>query len=154
MKQKKLTKEEVKEGFVNWVFNDGGRIEAGFKGETNDCVTRAVSIVTEKTYLEVYSELNELCKSNQFRKVKGNARKGIPKRVSRKYLETLGWEWKPTMAIGTGCHVHLRPEELPKGVIICKLSKHLVAVKNGIIQDTHDCSRKGTRCVYGYWKKK
>ena len=55
------------------------------------------------------------------------------------------------MGIGTGCQVHLRKEELPGGTIICKLSGHIVCVKNGTIYDTHDCSRNGTRCVYGYW---
>jgi hypothetical protein len=26
-------------------------------------------------------------------------------------------------------------------------------VIDGVIHDTHDCSRGGTRCVYGYWRK-
>jgi hypothetical protein len=139
----------------NWNFNDGGRSKAGFKGKTGDCVTRAISIATGKPYLEVYNELNELCNSNQFRKVKGkhNARKGIPIRVVKKYLENIGFEWKPLMTIGSGCKVHLKSEELPKGTIICRVSGHLVTIKEGIIQDKFDCSRKGTRCVYGYWKQ-
>jgi len=24
-------------------------------------------------------------------------------------------------------------------------------VIDGVLHDTHDCSRDGTRCVYGYW---
>jgi len=28
-----------------------------------------------------------------------------------------------------------------------------VAVIDGVINDTYDCSREGTRCVYGYWEK-
>jgi hypothetical protein len=31
-------------------------------------------------------------------------------------------------------------------------SRHLVAVIDGVIHDTHDCSRDGTRCVYGYFQ--
>lgn len=27
------------------------------------------------------------------------------------------------------------------------------AIADGVIQDTYDCSREGTRCVYGYYQK-
>jgi hypothetical protein len=55
------------------------------------------------------------------------------------------------MRIGSGCKVHLRADELPGGRLIVHVSKHIVAVLNGVIHDTHDCSRGGNRCVYGYW---
>lgn len=73
------------------------------------------------------------------------------KAVYASYLESLGWTWTPTMRIGSGCRVHLRADELPGGRLIARLSKHLVAVIDGVIRDTHDCSRGGSRCVYGYY---
>ena len=82
-----------------------------------------------------------------------SARTGSFKDVYKPYLERLGWTWTPTMFIGSGCKVHLKADELPKGKIICSVSRHLVAVVDGIIQDTYDCSRNGTRCVYGYFTK-
>lgn len=30
-------------------------------------------------------------------------------------------------------------------------ARHLCAVVNGVVRDTYDPSRCGTRCVYGYW---
>jgi hypothetical protein len=57
------------------------------------------------------------------------------------------------MAIGSGCTVHLRDGELPQGRLIVAVSKHIVTVIDGVIRDTHDPSRDGTRCVYGYWRK-
>lgn len=57
----------------------------------------------------------------------------------------------PTMAIGSGCKVHLRADELPTGRLVVSVSKHLVAVVDGVVHDTHDPRRGGTRCVYGYW---
>ena len=57
------------------------------------------------------------------------------------------------MQIGSGCQVHLRANELPTGRLIVRLSKHSVAVIDHVIHDTHDCSRRGNRCVYGYWAK-
>jgi len=55
--------------------------------------------------------------------------------------------------VGAGCQVHLRSDELPKAILIVKVSKHLTAVLNGVIQDTHNPSRGGNRCVYGYYIK-
>lgn len=67
-------------------------------------------------------------------------------------MAELGFDWTPTMTIGSGCKVHLKADELPKGRLICMLSRHAVAVIDGVINDTYDPSRDGTRCVYGYWK--
>jgi hypothetical protein len=58
------------------------------------------------------------------------------------------------MKVGIGCQVHLRPDELPTGTLIVKVSKHLTAIVDEIIEDTHDPSRGGKRCVYGYYSKK
>jgi len=57
------------------------------------------------------------------------------------------------MTIGSGCKVHLCADELPPGKIIVKLSGHVAAVIDGVLYDNHDCSRQGSRCVYGYWSK-
>jgi len=146
-------------------FNDGGRMNAGYKGETRDCVTRAIAIVTGKPYQEVYDAINVLSESKKLgkRKVKcyygtsykkvSASRTGVIKKVYNEYLKTLGYTWTATMGIGTGCRVHLLKEELPTGKIIARLSRHLVAVIDGVINDTYDCSRDGKRCVYGYYIK-
>jgi len=142
---------------MKWKYNDGGRKKAGYKGETGDCATRAISIATMKPYQEVYDEINEIAKTERIskrKKGKSSARTGVYKRTFKKYLEEkLGWKWTPTMLIGQGCRVHLTEKELPKGILIVRVSKHYVAVINGIIHDTYDPSRRNTRCVYGYWTK-
>ena len=42
-----------------WVYDDGGRGDAGFKGEAGDCAARAIAIATGRPYTEVYDALNE-----------------------------------------------------------------------------------------------
>lgn len=69
----------------------------------------------------------------------------------RKYLASFGWKWTATMRVGSGCTVHLRDGELPQGRLIVSLSRHLVAVIDGVVHDTGDPCRGGMRCVYGYW---
>jgi hypothetical protein len=136
-------------------YDDGGRAAAGFKGRTGDCVTRAITIATELPYRDVYDTLFELSRewlatsrtrraARQRTQSNGaSPRSGMHTEVYKPYLKSLGWTWMPTMGIGTGCRVHLRPDELPSGRVIARLSGH----------DTYDCSRDGTRCVYGVYHK-
>lgn len=138
-----------------WVYDDGGRQEAGFKGTAGDCVTRAVAIAAGRPYSEVYQAL---AAGNARERGKGSsgrrtAREGIhTDRVwFRRYMEERGFHWVPTMGIGTGCRVHLRAGDLPAGRLVCFLSKHVVAVVDGVVHDLYDPSRGGTRCVYGYY---
>ena len=136
-----------------FVYDDGGRAAAGFKGNARDCVTRAIAIATGMPYREVYDAINQEAHREGPRtgRTRSAARTGVHKATIRRILEQLGWEWHPTMQIGSGCQVHLRADELPSGRVIAKVSKHLVAVIDGDIHDTDDPSRNGTRCVYGYW---
>jgi len=138
-------------------YNDGGRQDAGFKGSTGDCVTRSIAIVTGKPYKEVYDALNQLSESEYLgkrMKRNSNARTGVHRKTYQKYLESLGYQWIPTMQIGQGCKTHLRSDELPAGRLIIRVTKHITAMIDGVINDTYDCSREGTRCVYGYFVKK
>jgi hypothetical protein len=136
-------------------YDDGGRAWAGWRGTAGDCVVRAIAIATGKPYQEVYDSLNALrCSMRQTKRVRGSsARNGTNRAIYERYLKALGWKFFPTMTIGSGCRVHLKSDELPGGRIICRVSRHLVSVIDGVIHDTHDCSRGGTRCVYGYYQE-
>lgn len=142
---------------MEFIYNDGGRAAAGYKGKTGDCVCRSIAIATGKPYQEVYDALNELGKlerTGKRKRGKSSSRTGVYKQTIRKYMKSIGWEWTPTMKFGQGCKVHLRADELPKGRLVVNVSRHTTAVIDGIVHDTHDPSRNGTRCVYGYYIKK
>ena len=144
-------------------FDDGGRAEAGYKGKAGDCVVRSVAIVTGFSYKKIYDDLyeaNELFRTTSKTKLakslkqkNDSPRTGTHRVVLKKYLQKLGWDWTPTMFVGQGCKVHLKKNELPSGTLIVSCSKHITVVKNGVLHDTYDCTRSGTRCVYGYWSK-
>lgn len=142
------------------IIDDGGRKAAGFKGTApGDCVARAIAIVTGKPYREVYDRLAFGTGTQRATKRTGKrgftAGEGINVRRKwfRDYMAELGLVWTPTMGIGTGCTVHLRADELPPGRLIVSVSKHMTAVIDGVIHDTYNPDRDGTRCVYGYWRK-
>jgi len=172
---------------MRFEYNDGGRATAGYKGHAGDCVTRAIAIAAGLPYMDVYKSLSSGCREQRLTKRSyrmQSARSGVNTRRKwfKDYMHSLGFEWVPTMGIGTGCQVHLRADELPPGRLVVAVSKHYTAVINGVIYDTHDPSERGTtiyhpnypedqlpkgaywlangngwayspeRCVYGYWK--
>lgn len=141
---------------MQWIYNDGGRSKYFNADNVSDCAVRAIAIGTGKDYMEVYNALKNINKGK-------SCRNGTPKNVDKTYLKKLGWVWHSTCKVGQGVSCHLVKEELPGGTIIVQISKHLVCVKDGIINDTYDCSvkryydRDGNlitndyRAVYGYW---
>ena len=141
---------------MKFVYDDGGRRLAGYSGSAGDCVARAISIASGRPYADVYKKLAQgmgLQRASRLGKRAATARNGI--NVTRKWFKELmvewGFVWVPTMSIGSGCKTHLRDGELPLGKLVVSLSKHYCAVVDGVIYDTYDPSRDGTRCVYGYW---
>jgi hypothetical protein len=141
---------------MTYMRTGGGRAAAGFKGTAFDCATRALAIAAEIPYREAYNLINDYAAAEKFskrRRSKSSARTGVHAVTLGKLLADLGWEWTPTMQIGSGCTVHVREDELPDGRLILNLSRHFAAFIDGVLHDTHDSSRGGTRCVYGYWHK-
>jgi hypothetical protein len=166
-----------------FVQDDGGRAAAGYKGSTGDCVVRAIAIATQRPYQEVYDAINEHAsdeRPSKRRRGKSTARGGVHRVTYEPYLKSLGWVYVPTMFIGSGCKVHLSPGELPMGRLVVSVSRHLCAVIDGVIHDTHNPSDRGatiypagtpshlvpkyatkradgswvyapSRCVYGYY---
>lgn len=134
--------------------DDGGRAKAGHIGKAGDCACRSVAIATGKPYAEVYNDINTLAETERHgRRKRGtsSARNGVYSQLVRRLMDKYGWTWYPTMRIGSGTMVHLRPGELPSGRLVVNVSKHYTAVIDGMVHDTHDPCREGTRCVYGYW---
>ena len=160
-------------------YNDGGRKEVGRKGDTGDCVCRAIAIASGRPYMEVYERLAEGNATQRRGKYetsgkagKRTASQGIntKRKWFKDYMAELGFVWTATMGIGTGCTVHLVPEELPSGRLVVSISKHCTAMIDGVIHDTYNPQREvhcsettytdgepvvthsiQRRCVYGYW---
>ena len=142
---------------MKYKYNDGGRSEAGYKGRTGDCGARALAIATDTNYTEIYNLIIESAKSEKITKARptrSHPRTGVWRDTMHQILTDMGWHWVAKMKVGQGCTTHLSSDELPEGRIIVRLSKHYAAVIDGVLHDTHDCSRNGTRCVYGYWTLK
>lgn len=145
---------------LNFIYNDGGREAAGYKGKTGDCVIRAIAIAADLDYSQVRSDLMERTKAYRAahnnktsrRMTTNSVFRGVYDVIYKPYLlDKLGWHWVSCMSVGSTQRVHVREDELPGGPLILRLSKHLSVWKNGALHDTYDCSRDGTRTVYGFY---
>ncbi len=128
---------------MQFVFNDGGRAAAGFKGQAGDCVTRSISIATGLPYREVYDALNTLARRERRGKnktTKSSARSGVYTATVRKYMKSIGWQWCPT-----------RSKNLPSGRLVIAVAGHYTAVIDDTLHDTFDCRSTGSLCIYGYY---
>ena len=128
---------------MTFIFNDGGRKAAGYKGVANDCGARAMSIALSLNYKSVYKELAQ---ANKDCGGKRSAREGLYRNVYSDVLKKYGWIW---MKAPKFAGRKARCSDL-QGTVIAKLAHHFVAVINGVPQDIFDCSNK---MVYGYWAK-
>ena len=135
---------------MKFVYSEGGRSKYYDAIKVWDCVTRAICNATGKDYKEVYDLINSYASSEK-RTNKSTARNWVSKGITYIVLTDMRWIWVPTMFIGRGCQVHLNENELPNGIIIVSVSKHLVCVKDGVLYDTFNCTRGGRRSVYGYY---
>lgn len=152
-------------------YNDGGRSNYFKASNVGDCVTRAISIATGKDYKEVYDRLNQMAKKESVKRHRGHkrseSRNGVFKETWKRYLNELGWVHVSTCAIGSRANkVKFVDGSLPtKGTYIVQLSRHLTVLKDNVVNDTYDCSKKeyyneygdlevnDERCVYGYWRE-
>ena len=93
---------------LTFVYDDGGRAAAGYKGPADDCVCRAIAIAAGMPYQQVYDALNQLGHAERLsrrRKSKSSARTGVHKPTIRRYMAAIAWTWTPVMFVGQGCTV-------------------------------------------------
>lgn len=137
---------------TGYVFDDGGR-SATRKGKTKDCSVRAMAIATGQDYETSYAA----CKAAGFTPAKGMLRKNFDR-----VMADLGWVWQPFNPVAGQPRVKLHDLST---TCIARVSKHFVAVIDGVVHDNHDSRRlPAGRAVYGIyvhhdhetdsWKKK
>jgi hypothetical protein len=128
---------------TTWVYNDGGRAEAGYKSTAADCVVRALAIAMDLPYKVIYEDLrNYLADRNQ-----PSPRNGVRVDLVKQYFAYFGFRYRKINSET----VTLHKDELPKGRVIANLPKHVTAVIDGIVNDTYDPNQKKHQRLLGYW---
>lgn len=127
-------------------YSDGGRDEAGFKGDAGDCGLRSICIALELDYAATRKEFMALKGGSVF--------KGVYKKEMDEFLGEKGWSWEATCSPRIKTRTKLNADDLPStGTYILRVSRHFTCLRDGIILDNHNPDRDGNRMVYGYWHK-
>jgi hypothetical protein len=62
-----------------FIFNDGGRADAGYKGLTGDCAVRSIAIATGLPYQKVYDMVVEYGKKERMTKKRKRSGRSHPR---------------------------------------------------------------------------
>ena len=114
------------------------------KTDRGDCVVRALSIATERTWDDIFKELCEI----------GFKLKSMPndKQTYEEFLKENGFEYRK-LSIKRGSK-RPRVNEFAKKnkdkVCVLNVANHLVTSKDGKFYDTWD---SGECCMYSYWER-
>lgn len=122
--------------------DDGGRKKAGYQGTTGDCVTRALAIVSGRSYADIYRFVDEVARKTPFKD--NSASQGVNGYITHSLMEYFGgvrYKFPPNTFLQAGL--------LPYGVLIADLDGHVVAIIDGVAYDNHEDETK--QVIYGYW---
>ena len=124
---------------LGYSHNDGGRLSAGYRGKTGDCVTRATAIVAGLPYDDVYklmAEANSNSKAAVKRgKAKRSARDGVYKDAYEVIFAKLGLE---KVKLPKGVRPTYAEAHEQYGNCIVTTARHMAALVSGSLQDTFD----------------
>lgn len=128
----------------NLVIADGGKKEAGFAGEKNDCTVRAVALACDVPYRDAYLFMQK----NGRRKNKGSYFHSV---VMVNNYDILGKQVKPEGILAAkGIKTALlRNPKLRKGTWMVHMTHHVAVLKDGVLMDSFDSSRKQ---INGAWR--
>tara|TARA_R110000782_G_scaffold269687_1_gene368278 strand:+ start:1874 stop:2344 length:471 start_codon:yes stop_codon:yes gene_type:complete len=154
---------------LQYKFNDGGRSKY-FKGETGDCVTRAISIATGEDYMTIYDQFfirnklySETKKTKIARQMKSKSnglspRNGIYKEIYHKYLLDNGWKYISLVKFGSKERTKLDQLTHLDNIIV-SIPRHIMVMQKGVVNDIGDTrysyweEKKAIRTVNGYYTK-
>lgn len=148
-----------------YVYNDGGRSDAGYTGHTGDCVVRAIALATGRKYKTVYRWMQK--DKRQWYESQGlssasvtrysNPGKGVSTGHYAPYLRVAGW-YRERSHMGEWCVgdtvADIANKYKGETVIVRSRSKrqrgghHLCCIKRGTVLDTWDCRDNEVQSVF------
>lgn len=124
-----------------WRITDAGRTSSRRPRQTNDCTVRALALSVGLSYDEAYDYLaakGRKCGKGFHLEILLNKWPGVDK------LSFPAKKGEPRMSLASFVTSH------PSGTYVVRTAKHVQAVINGVIHDTH--ATRLSRCVYTAWQ--
>lgn len=141
-----ITERNVPCGLIGYVFDDGGRKKAGYKGRTTDCIVRAIAIATQLPYEEVYKRIADMRYKWGYSRTGKGGRLPVrpmpqgfrrPKKETRmkRYMKAFGFQ---KVRLPRGPKPTYTEAYKKYGNCIVKTTKHICALREGALHDTFD----------------
>lgn len=137
---------------VAFVYDDGGRADAGFPAEPRGCAVGAIAIAAEVPYAQVHAYLG-LLTARATGQPSANPDFGVPSFVVETFMAWLGWEFAQSPSVTTA-------SDLPRDgrfVLRYRLpgddgrpQDHLSALVDGVLRDDADTRRFP---MWGWWSR-
>ena len=125
---------------LGFVHTDGGREAAGFRSR-DDCVVRAICVITGADYNSVRKDLSAM-QRDMTGGLYPSITDGVMTPVHYKYLLDRGWG----LVLTKGAYLMDVPRDR---TLIAVIPRHMMAIRDGIIHDSWD-SRFSRRTRSGY----
>lgn len=129
---------------IGYVHDDGGRSEAGFKGDTGDCAVRAIAILTRTPYPDVYQRM-AACMKRAGYGASGNAyrqrpRQGLKPAISARDLQNLvkASYGLSRVKLPRGPRPTYSEAWARHGDCLVGTAKHVCTIVDGDLRDTFD----------------
>jgi len=137
---------------TEYIKDDGGRANAGYKGYVGDCVVRAICIATGSDYKTTYLQMNAI--GREFTRKPSCARTGVTSEVWYAYMKRIGWQFVPLPTTGSR-RTNLKNLVLPEGNIVIHVKGHAIASVDGVLRDVFNplTTKHARRLVQGYFRK-
>ena len=128
---------------LGYEYDDGGRRDAGYKGDTGDCVVRAIAIASGAPYQDVYDAMAQaMCRhgyrasGNAYGQGKRHSRGQRPARqVQTDVMAEYGFE---KVKLPKGPKPTYEEAHARYGDCIVSTTKHVCALVGGALRDTSD----------------
>ena len=117
---------------IDFTNDDGGRLDAGYRGDAGDCVVRALTIITGEDYRDIY---REIARANQRHEGKRSARNGVKPKV---YLPVFAAHGLRKVSLPKGPRPTYTEAWERYGDCIVSTSRHVAAIIGGALRDTFD----------------
>ena len=139
---------------IGYRYDDGGRAAAGFKGDTGDCVVRAIAILTGVPYADVYRRTATAMRHGGY-SASGNGyrhkpRRGLHPRMSARTIQSLvktSYGLR-RVNLGRGPRPTYTEAWLLHGDCLVGTARHISAIVDETLCDTFD-SRIYDARMYG-----
>ena len=140
---------------IGYIYDDGGRKDAGYKGTTGDCVVRAAAIISATDYREMYGMMADANANSAQRAKRQGVKRGYAKRTAANgvakdaYVKVFGQIGLVKVRLPKGQRPTYTEAYERYGDCVVTTARHMCAIVGGNLRDLFDGRTYEMESEYG-----